>query len=50
VTVIVHFEAEEEAVFVVNGLGPRAEVLEPATLRQRVLNDASAVVSRLSTT
>lgn len=41
------FEAETEANFVVSGLGPRAEVLEPAWLRDRVLADAAAVVERL---
>ena len=47
VTVILTFEADAEATFVVNGLGPRAEVLEPAWLRDRVLTDAIAVVERL---
>jgi predicted DNA-binding transcriptional regulator YafY len=36
VTLRVRFEREEEAVFVVLGLGARAEVLEPARLRERV--------------
>jgi predicted DNA-binding transcriptional regulator YafY len=46
--VVVYFEAEEEAAFVVNGLGPRAEVLEPQTLRDRILADATAVATRLA--
>jgi predicted DNA-binding transcriptional regulator YafY len=46
--VVVYFEAEEEAAFVVNGLGPRAEVLAPQTLRNRVLADATAVAARLA--
>ena len=47
VRVVVYFEAEEEAVFVLNGLGPRAEVLEPQSLRDRILADARAVLMRL---
>jgi predicted DNA-binding transcriptional regulator YafY len=48
VHIVVYFEAEDEAAFVVNGLGPRAEVLEPQSLRERVCADASAVVARLN--
>jgi predicted DNA-binding transcriptional regulator YafY len=47
VRVMLTFEAEAEANFVINGLGPRAEVLEPAWLRERVLADAAAVVGRM---
>jgi predicted DNA-binding transcriptional regulator YafY len=36
VTLLVRFEREEEALFVVLGLGARAEVLEPERLRERV--------------
>jgi predicted DNA-binding transcriptional regulator YafY len=48
VRVMLTFEAEAEANFVINGLGPRAEVLEPAWLGERVLADAAAVVGRMS--
>ncbi len=43
-TLEVEFENEEQARFVVLGLGPRARVLEPASLRNRVHKDTKAVV------
>lgn len=42
----VQFEAEEEASFVVLGLGVRAEVVEPASLRDRVAAEITRVVER----
>jgi predicted DNA-binding transcriptional regulator YafY len=42
----VQFDHEDEAVFYALGLGPRAAVLEPATLRAHVLEQARAVVAR----
>ena len=46
VTVVVHFDAEDEAAFVVCGLGSRVDVIEPKELRARVANEAAAVVER----
>jgi predicted DNA-binding transcriptional regulator YafY len=40
------FEHEDEACFVALGLGARAEVVEPAELRERVLNEVRAVLAR----
>jgi predicted DNA-binding transcriptional regulator YafY len=40
------FEDEEHACFVALGMGARAEVLEPATLRARVIASAAAVAAR----
>jgi predicted DNA-binding transcriptional regulator YafY len=48
ITMRAHFEDEDHACFVVLGLGPRAEVLEPAQLRQRVAADIARIVERLS--
>jgi predicted DNA-binding transcriptional regulator YafY len=48
VTLQVHFEDEEQACFVALGHGPRAEVLEPASLRERVAADLAAVWERHS--
>jgi predicted DNA-binding transcriptional regulator YafY len=42
----VQFEDEEQAVFVVRGLGPDAEVIEPESLRRRIVSDAAAVLNR----
>lgn len=42
-TLRVRFENEEQARFVTLGFGPRAKVLEPEPLRERVLADARAV-------
>ncbi len=44
VTMRVQFEREEEAQFVVMGLGTRAEVIEPATLRDRVEAEIAAMM------
>ncbi len=41
-TLRVEFDHEEQACFVVLGLGARAEVIEPASLRDRVALDAAA--------
>ena len=46
VTLRAEFEDERHACFVMLGLGARAEVLEPAALRERVAADAAAVVAR----
>lgn len=42
----VQFEAEEEASFVVLGLGVRAEVVEPPSLRERVAEEITRVIER----
>ncbi len=42
VTLRVQFDHEEQACFVVLGLGTRVEVIEPASLRERVALDAAA--------
>jgi predicted DNA-binding transcriptional regulator YafY len=42
----VQFDCEEEACSVVLGLGPRVDVIEPASLRDRVSAEAAAVVER----
>jgi predicted DNA-binding transcriptional regulator YafY len=47
VTCRVQFDCEDEACFVVLGFGQRAEVLAPPTLRDRILAEADAIVSRL---
>lgn len=47
VTLRVHFDAEDEAAFVACGLGPRAAVVDPPSLRARVIADAEAVLARL---
>jgi predicted DNA-binding transcriptional regulator YafY len=44
ITLHVQFEDEEQARFVILGLGPRAQVLEPAALRHRILADAGAIL------
>lgn len=41
-----HFEHEDEACFVVLGLGSRVDVIEPAALRERVLSEVKAVIAR----
>jgi len=46
VTLRVQFADEEEARFVVLGMGPRVEVIEPVALRERVVKDAAAVIQR----
>ena len=47
VTLLVRFEDEEQARFLVLGLGPRVEVIEPASLRERVAGDVDAMMQRL---
>lgn len=42
----ISFENEEEACFVVMGLGARVEVLEPAELREKVIGELDAAVER----
>jgi predicted DNA-binding transcriptional regulator YafY len=46
-TLRVSFDREDEACFVVMGLGTRVDVIEPDSLRDRVAAEASAVLSRL---
>jgi predicted DNA-binding transcriptional regulator YafY len=41
----VKFESEEQAQFVVRGLGARVQVVDPAALRARVLEEGRAVVA-----
>ncbi len=41
-----HFEHQDEACFVALGLGARAEIIEPADLRERVLSEVRAVLAR----
>jgi predicted DNA-binding transcriptional regulator YafY len=41
----VQFEDEEQARFIILGLGQKARVLEPVTLRNRILADAAAVLN-----
>jgi predicted DNA-binding transcriptional regulator YafY len=43
-TLRVEFESEEQARFVIRGMGPKVQALEPAALRERILADARAVV------
>jgi len=47
VTLRMTFDTEEEACFVVLGLGQRADVLEPDSLRARVADEAAAVIARI---
>jgi predicted DNA-binding transcriptional regulator YafY len=47
VTLDAEFDDEEHACFMVQGLGPRAEVIEPQALRERVLAGAAALLARL---
>jgi predicted DNA-binding transcriptional regulator YafY len=46
VTLRVQFDDEEQARFVALGFGPRADVIEPAALRQTVAADAAAAAER----
>jgi predicted DNA-binding transcriptional regulator YafY len=48
ITVHAHFEDEDHACFVILGLGPRADVLEPAQLRDRVAADIAHIIERRS--
>jgi len=45
VTLRAEFDDDEHAVFVVLGMGARAEVLEPAALRERVIAGAKALLA-----
>ena len=45
-TVRVQFDHEDEACFVVLGLGPRADVIAPPSLRERVAESAAALLER----
>ncbi|MBV9492837.1 MAG: YafY family transcriptional regulator [Acidobacteria bacterium] len=42
----VPFEEEEHAAFVVRGLGPRVDVVEPTALRDRILAEAAELLRR----
>ena len=44
-TLKVQFEEEEQARFILLGFGPRAQVLEPTSLRERILADARATLN-----
>jgi predicted DNA-binding transcriptional regulator YafY len=46
ITLRVAFDHPGEACFVVLGLGPRVDVIEPASLRERVAAEAAAIVAR----
>jgi predicted DNA-binding transcriptional regulator YafY len=48
ITMHAQFEDEEHACFIVLGLGPRADVLEPAKLRERVAADIARIIERLA--
>jgi predicted DNA-binding transcriptional regulator YafY len=49
VTLRLHFDCEEEACFMVLGLGSRAEVIDPLTLRDRVHCEAEGILARART-
>ena len=49
VTMHLLFDHEEEAFFMVLGLGARVDVIEPAALRERIAAEAAAVLARLPT-
>jgi predicted DNA-binding transcriptional regulator YafY len=44
-TLKVRFEEEEQARFIILGFGPRAHVLEPSSLRERILAEAAATLN-----
>lgn len=48
-TLRVQFHHEDEACFVVMGLGAVVDVIEPVSLRQRVAAATAAVVERMRT-
>ena len=48
ITVRAQFDDEDHACFIVLGLGPRADVLEPEALRERVAADIGRIVDRLA--
>jgi predicted DNA-binding transcriptional regulator YafY len=45
VTLRIRFEEEEQARFLLLGFGPRAHVIEPKSLRERILADAGATLN-----
>jgi predicted DNA-binding transcriptional regulator YafY len=47
VTLRVPFDDEEQACFVVLGLGPRVDVIEPASLRERAAAEVAATMERV---
>lgn len=50
ITLRMVFDTEDEACFVVLGLGRRVDVLEPDALRTRVATEAAAVIQRIERT
>ncbi len=46
VTIDAHFDDEEEAAFVVLGLGAKVDVVRPASLRERVAREHAAALER----
>jgi predicted DNA-binding transcriptional regulator YafY len=48
ITMHAQFEDEDHACFIVMGLGPRADVVEPPSLRERVAMDVARVSERLT--
>jgi len=48
ITVRAQFDDEDHACFIVLGLGPRADVLEPVKLRERVAADIARIMDRLA--
>jgi predicted DNA-binding transcriptional regulator YafY len=48
VTLRVHFEDEDQALFVVLGFGPRVDVVDPESLRLRVETEVAATSARRS--
>ncbi|MGA3089307.1 MAG: YafY family protein [Terriglobales bacterium] len=47
-TLSVRFDNQEQARFIILGFGPKARILAPTALRQRVLADAGAIVDHLT--
>jgi predicted DNA-binding transcriptional regulator YafY len=47
ITMRAQFDDEDHACFIVLGLGPRVDVLEPAKLRERVAADIAQMIERL---
>jgi predicted DNA-binding transcriptional regulator YafY len=48
ITMNAQFEDEDHACFIVLGLGPRAEVIQPRKLRERVAADIAQLVGRIA--
>ena len=46
ITLRAQFDDEEQACFIVLGLGPRVDAIEPAKLRERVAADIAAMIAR----